>query len=93
MKQLLDYEQGKNARLPVVDIKKNVLTAKCRIDSLAVFNHYSKHVGKQVEYRDRVITNVKETNRVTGWQKIQIRAFWVLATLCLLTGIIIIKFR
>lgn len=87
MKELQGYKSGKNAGVPQVSVKDNVLTAKCKTDSLAVFNHYSKHFKKEVEYRDRKVTETKYINELTKGQKRMITAFWIESLILLITGL------
>lgn len=93
LRQLQDYKNGKNVEVPYVSVDGNVLTVKCKVDSLAVFNHYSKHFKKEVEYRDKEVIKEVKANYLTPFQKWQIKAFWVeSAILILLISLFIIKF-
>jgi hypothetical protein len=91
MKQLVSYKNGKNVSVPEVNIKNNMLTAKCKVDSLAVFNHYSKHFKTKVEYRDRKVVETKYINQLTAWQKFQTKVFWPITILLMLIGFFVIS--
>lgn len=91
MKELQEYKAGKNTGIPQVSVKDNVLTAKCKIDSLAVFNHYSKHFKKEVEYRDRKVKETLYINELTKGQKRMISAFWIESLVLLIIGLFLIS--
>ncbi|MEI6062054.1 MAG: hypothetical protein WCR72_15235 [Bacteroidota bacterium] len=93
MKELTEYKSGKYAQVPQVTIKDNMITAKCRVDSLAVFNHYSNRIKTEVQYRDRKVTDTKYINQLTPFQIWQIRCFWIESVIILLSIVfLILKF-
>lgn len=86
LRQLQDYKNGKNVEVPYVSVDGNVLTVKCKVDSLAVFNHYSKHFKKEVQYRDREVKKEVRVNYLTDFQKNEIKGFYIASFLLLLIG-------
>ena len=90
-KELQGYRNGKNVEVPMVTVSGNVLTVKCKIDSMAVYNHYVKSVKKETQYRDRKVTETKYTNILSKWQKTQILFFWIESALLLLLGFLFIS--
>ena len=90
MKELQDYMNGKSVEVPQVKIKGNVLTATCKIDSIAVFNHYSKHFKKEIQYRDREVKKEVRVNYLTGFQKAEIKGFYIALFLLLILGSLIV---
>lgn len=91
LKELQGYRNGKNVEVPLVTVSANVLTVKCKIDSMAVYNHYSKTVKKETQYRDRKVTETKYTNILSKWQKTQILFFWIESALLLLFSFLFIS--
>lgn len=85
-KELQEYKNGKNVEVPVVKLKDNVLTVKCRVDSLAVYTHFSKHVKNKVEFRDREVLKEKRVNYLTPFQKAEIKGFYISLVLLLALG-------
>ncbi len=90
MKELQEYKAGKNAGVPQVKLKNNVLTATCKIDSLAVFSHYSNHFKKEVVYRDREVKKEVRVNYLTALQEAEIKGFYIASFLLLVLGSLII---
>lgn len=69
--QITSYEAGNHVKPPMVSIEGNVLTAKCKIDSFAVFAAYrEKNVYRQLKTSQTV---VKVTNILTKGQ-----SFWII---------------
>lgn len=90
MKELQEYKSGKNVAVPQVAIKNNRLTAACIVDSIAVFNHYSKHFKKEVQYHDREVKKEVRVNYLTGFQKAEIKGFYISLVLLLGLGSLIV---
>ena len=90
-KELQGYKNGKNVEVPMVTVSGNVLTVKCKIDSMAVYNHYVKSVKKETQYRDRKVTETKYTNILSKWQKTQVLFFWIESALLLLFSFLFIS--
>lgn len=86
MKELEAYKAGKNVSVPQVKISNNKLTAACKVDSLAVFNHYLKHFKTEVKYRDREVTREVRVNYLTPFQKNEIKGFYIASFLLLIVG-------
>lgn len=89
-KELQEYRNGKNVEVPVVNIEDNVLTVKCKVDSIAVFNHISKTFKNKVEYRDKEVEKIVRVNYLTGFQKAEIKGFYIASILLLIVGSLII---
>ena len=90
LKELQDYKTGKSINVPLVKVKNNVLTATCNVDSIAVFNHYSKHFKKEVQYKDRKVIKEVRVNYLTGFQKAEIKGFYISLFLLLVLGSLIV---
>ncbi len=95
IKELNSYKGGKNMGIPEVSVKNNVLTAKCKVDSLEVYNRISSHYKAKVEYRDRTRTETKTVriNYLTPFQRLRANLFWVLVPLCLILSFLLLKTR
>jgi len=89
-RELQEYKNGKNVEVPVVSVEDNVLTVKCRVDSLAVFNHFSKSVKNKIEYRDREVLKEKRVNYLTPFQKAEIKGFYIASIILLVLGSLIV---
>jgi len=90
LKELQEYKSGKSANVPQVKVKNNVITATCNVDSIAVFNHYSKHFKNKVEYRDKEVEKIVRVNYLTGFQKAEIKGFYITLVLLLALGSLIV---
>ena len=88
LKELQEYKSGKQVDVPRLSLKNNLLTAKCTVDSFAVFNRFSKHFKTQVEYRDREVEKVVRVNYLTEFQKWQIKGFYVASLLLIAIGLL-----
>lgn len=86
MKELQGYKAGKNADVPQVKVKDNVLTAVCNVDSVAVYNRISKRFKSKIEYRDREVLKEKRVNYLTPFQKAEIKGFYIASALLLILG-------
>lgn len=69
IRELMDYQQGKNVGLPRINIRNNLLTAKVSVDSFGIFmtlrDKYESHRTQQIT----AIEKVKEVYRLREWQK------------------------
>lgn len=91
LRQIAGYEAGKNVKVPQVSVKGNVLTAQCKVDSIAVFNRlYSKYARSNTA---TVKVYTKEVNRLTPSQVWMIQSFKIeSAILLLIIAYIITKY-
>lgn len=88
--ELLSYRPGENIRPPQVIIKDRILTAKCNVDSFAVYAAFKSRDTTTTTTTSQVI--VKQVNYLTGWQWVQVYAGRLLLALVLLyVGYLIVK--
>lgn len=80
--ELLSYRPGENIRPPQVIIKDRILTAKCNVDSFAVYAAFKSRDTTTSTTTSQVI--VKQVNYLTGWQWVQVYAGRLLFALVLL---------
>ena len=90
LRELLGYKSGKNVQVPAVNVTGNVLTIKCKVDSLAVYNRYRLHFKSKTEYRDREVIKEKRVNYLTPFQQAEVKGFYIASALLLILGSIFI---
>jgi hypothetical protein len=86
MKELQGYKDGKNVEVPWAEISNNVLTVKCNVDSVAVYNRISKRFKNKIEYKDREVLKEKRVNYLTPFQTAEIKGFYIASALLLILG-------
>lgn len=91
LSQLISYQAGNNISIPKVTLSHNILTANCKIDSMAVYAKLKDKYGLEVRYKERTI--IQKVNELTPFQKFAIKAFWVYTCLLIITILLfVIKF-
>lgn len=91
VRQVESYRGGNRIGLPEIIIDGNRLTAKCKSDSLAIYNVFKKRFKKEIEYRDRRVEVTKYTNILTRPQRTMIAGFWVVSAMLVLIAVIYVK--
>lgn len=90
LKQLLEYQAGDRLHPPLVDITNNVLTARARIDSMAIYlqlkDRYTER--NKIQRVTRTITQTVEVNRLTWWQTLFYRLGQILTAALIVAGAI-----
>ena len=86
MKELQGYKDGKNVEVPQVSIANNVMTVKCNVDSVAVYNRISKRFKSKIDYKDREVLKEKRVNYLTPFQTAEIKGFYIASALLLILG-------
>lgn len=69
LKELLDYQVGKYTGIPAIEIEENMLTAKMKIDSFGIFLTLRDRYENVMTNRVVHLTEIREINRLRGWQK------------------------
>lgn len=88
IRQVEGYKAGQKVGVPEVQITGHILTAKCEVDSLEVYNRIKKTFKSDTAFHGRKAEGIKYINRLTTSQRNQIAAFWIESALM----IIIISF-
>lgn len=91
VRQVESYRGGNRIGPPEVIIEGNRLTAKCKSDSLAIYNIFKKRFKREIEYRDRSVVVTKYTNMLTRAQRTMIAGFWVVSAALVLITVIYVK--
>ena len=84
IRQVESYKAGQKVGVPDVSIKGNILTAKCEVDSLEVYNRIKKTFKSEITYRDRKVKETKYINQLTANQRRQITGFWITSSLLII---------
>lgn len=84
IRQIESYKAGKKVSVPEVTITGNVLTAKCKVDSLEVYNRIKKTFKTEIKSSDRKVKETKYINVLTRNQRWQIAGFWIESALLII---------
>ena len=68
VRELLEWQSGKHARAPTIEVRNNVITAVAQVDSFEIYLSW-KEREKVVE---RLVTEPLYINELSGWQWFQI---------------------
>jgi nitrate reductase alpha subunit len=90
LKELQEYKTGRQVDIPIINLRNNILTAKCTVDSVAVFNRFSKHYKTEVEYSKSDIEKIVRVNYLTEFQKWEIKGFYIASLLLISIGLLFI---
>jgi hypothetical protein len=85
--QMVAMKPGENVRPPEVVIRDRYLTAKCKVDSFAVYQSMKVRDTTRITSVSSVV--VKQENYLTGWQWFQVWAFRIMAGLIIVYLILI----
>jgi hypothetical protein len=91
MRQVLAYKRGLHVQPPTLQLQNNQLTAKCLVDSFAIYMKYAYHFKSVQQLKDTTNTTTITlppvvTNVLTWWQKLLIKLGFVSTTILLLIG-------